>query len=156
MPTVWPNQLVGVSRTKTLVIPHKQGCTTGLEVRRSQWEALVQPVVVEGTWSDQHHMKLFAMNRAVFDRIKMVVLHYHWYILTKPCYRLFIQTLKNHINLWINGHPMTPLTVLGRIKSSAVLPKPVLEDPLPCTFCMSPSSNTPDSTHQLVSRDSKN
>ncbi len=28
--------------------------------------------------------------------------------------------------------------------------KPVLEDPLPCTFCMSPSSNTPDSTHQLI------
>ncbi len=38
----------------------------------------------------------------------------------------------------------------------SVLPKPVLEAPLPCTFCMSPLSNTPDSTHQLVSRDWKN
>ncbi len=27
---------------------------------------------------------------------------------------------------------------------------------LSCTFCMSPSSNKPDSTHQLVSRDCKN
>ncbi len=34
-----------------------------------------------------------------------------------------------------------------------VVPKPVLEAPLPCNFCMSPLSNTPDSTHQLVSRD---
>ncbi len=33
--------------------------------------------------------------------------------------------------------------------------KPVLEAPLPCTFCMSHSSNTPDSTHQLISRDCK-
>ncbi|XP_067306839.1 olfactory receptor 2K2-like [Pseudorasbora parva] len=33
--------------------------------------------------------------------------------------------------------------------------KPVLEDPQPCTFCMSPSSNTPDSTHELISRDRK-
>ncbi len=28
--------------------------------------------------------------------------------------------------------------------------------PLSCIFCMSPWSNTPDSTHQLVSRDCKN
>ncbi len=27
--------------------------------------------------------------------------------------------------------------------------------PQPCTFCMSPSSITPDSTHQLISRDCK-
>ncbi len=38
----------------------------------------------------------------------------------------------------------------------AVLPKPVLEAPLPCIFCMCLLSNTPDSTHQLVSRDCKN
>ncbi len=38
-----------------------------------------------------------------------------------------------------------------------VVLKPVLEAPLPCTFCMSPLSNTPDSTtHHLVSRDCKN
>ncbi len=30
---------------------------------------------------------------------KCVFLHYHWEILTKVCYRLFIKTLKNHINL---------------------------------------------------------
>ncbi len=30
------------------------------------------------------------------------------------------------------------------------------QDPLPCTFCMSPLSSTPDSTHQLVRRDCKN
>ncbi len=40
--------------------------------------------------------------------------------------------------------------------SSSVFPKPVLEAPLPCTLCMSPLSNTPDSTHQLVSRVCKN
>ncbi len=34
---------------------------------------------------------------------KGVVLHYHWEILTKVCYRLFIKTLKNHINLWKMG-----------------------------------------------------
>ncbi len=28
--------------------------------------------------------------------------------------------------------------------------KPVLQAPLPCTFCMSPLSDTPNSTHQLV------
>ncbi len=33
--------------------------------------------------------------------------------------------------------------------------KPVLQAPLPCTFCMCPLSDTPDSTHQLVSRDCK-
>ncbi len=37
----------------------------------------------------------------------------------------------------------------------AVVFKPVLQAPLPCTFCMSPLSDTPDSTHQLVSRDCK-
>ncbi len=37
-----------------------------------------------------------------------------------------------------------------------VVLKPVLEAPLPCTFCISPLSNTPDSTHHLVSRDCKN
>ncbi len=34
---------------------------------------------------------------------KGVVLHYHWEILTKVCYRLFIKTLKYHINLWKMG-----------------------------------------------------
>ncbi len=57
------------------------------------------------------------------------------------------------------------LTKLGKVVTHtvklsdaprSVLPKPVLEDPLPCIFCMSPLSNTPDSTHQLVSRDCKN
>ncbi len=38
---------------------------------------------------------------------------------------------------------------------SAVVFKPVLQAPLPCTFCMSPLSDTPDSTHQLVTRDCK-
>ncbi len=33
--------------------------------------------------------------------------------------------------------------------------KPVLQEPLPCTFCMSSLSDTPDSSHQLVSRDCK-
>ncbi len=37
----------------------------------------------------------------------------------------------------------------------AVVFKPVLQAPLPCTFCMSPLSDTPDSTHQLVNRDCK-
>ncbi len=37
----------------------------------------------------------------------------------------------------------------------AVVFKPVLQAPLPCTFCMSPLSDTPDSTHQLISRDCK-
>ncbi len=36
--------------------------------------------------------------------------------------------------------------------STAVVLKPVLEYPQPCT-CMSPSSITPDSTHQLISGD---
>ncbi len=34
----------------------------------------------------------------------------------------------------------------------AVFFKPVLQAPLLCTFCMSPLSDTPDSTHQLFSR----
>ncbi len=33
--------------------------------------------------------------------------------------------------------------------------KPVLQAPLPSTFCLSTLSDTPDSTHQLVSRDCK-
>ncbi len=33
----------------------------------------------------------------------------------------------------------------------SVVLKHVLENPQPCTFCMSPSSITPDSTHQLIS-----
>ncbi len=37
----------------------------------------------------------------------------------------------------------------------AVVFKPVLQAPLPCTFCMSSLSDTPDSTHQLISRDCK-
>ncbi len=37
----------------------------------------------------------------------------------------------------------------------SVVLKPVLENPQPCTFCMSPSSITPDSTHQLISGDCK-
>ncbi len=40
-----------------------------------------------------------AENRADFDRVKKVFLHYHWEIWTKVCYRLFIKTIKNHINL---------------------------------------------------------
>ncbi len=38
---------------------------------------------------------------------------------------------------------------------TTVVLKPVLEYPQPCTFCMSPSSITPDSTHQLISGDCK-
>ncbi len=45
--------------------------------------------------------------------------------------------------------------VLLVLYHSAVVFKPVLQAPLPCTFCMSPLSDTPDSTHQLVSRDCK-
>ncbi len=37
--------------------------------------------------------------------------------------------------------------------SKTVVFKPVLEAPMPCTFCMSPSSNTPDSNHQLIRGD---
>jgi len=40
---------------------------------------------------------------------KCVVLHNHWGILTKVCYKLYMKTLKNHTNLWKNWHPMTPL-----------------------------------------------
>ncbi len=32
--------------------------------------------------------------------LKSVVLHYHWEVLTKVCYRLFMKTLKNHTNFW--------------------------------------------------------
>ncbi len=39
--------------------------------------------------------------------------------------------------------------------SMAVVFKPVLQAPLPCIFCMSPLSDTPNSTHQLVSRNCK-
>ncbi len=39
---------------------------------------------------------------------KRCFLHYQWEILTKLCYRLFIKTLKNNINLWKIGI-MTPL-----------------------------------------------
>ncbi len=42
--------------------------------------------------------------------LKSVVLHYHWEVLTKVCYRLFMKTLKNHNQLLEkNGHPMSPL-----------------------------------------------
>ncbi len=41
-------------------------------------------------------------NRADFDMVKKVFLHYHWEILDKVCYRLLIKTLNNHINL-LNG-----------------------------------------------------
>ncbi len=56
------------------------------------------------------------------------------------------------IKLWLSELYGFCLSAL----SKPVLPKPVLEDTLPCTFCLSPLSNTPDSTHQLVSRDCKN
>ncbi len=38
---------------------------------------------------------------------KGVVLHYHWEILNKVCYRLFMKTLKNHTNLckWASDVP---------------------------------------------------
>ncbi len=42
---------------------------------------------------------------------------------------------------------------LGALTTRPVVLKPVLEYPQPCTFCMSPSSITPDSTHQLISGD---
>ncbi len=48
----------------------------------------------------RHATKRFAINRAVFDKVKCVVLHYHWEILTKVYFRFFIKTLKNHIDLW--------------------------------------------------------
>ena len=30
-------------------------------------------------------------------------------ILTKVCYRHFIKTPRNHMNVWYNGHTMSPL-----------------------------------------------
>ncbi len=39
----------------------------------------------------------------------MCFLHYQWKILTKLCYRLFIKTLKNNINLWKMGIIWPPL-----------------------------------------------
>ncbi len=42
----------------------------------------------------------------------VILLHLEkkWAILTKVCYRLFIKTLKNYINLWKNGsdYPLRP------------------------------------------------
>ncbi len=49
----------------------------------------------------------------------------------------------------------TSLNNRYNVSFKAVVFKPVLQAPLPCTFCMCPLSDTPDSTHQLVSRDCK-
>ncbi len=54
----------------------------------------------------RHARKQLAMNIAVFDRVKTVLFYTTieiFEILTKPCYRLFIKILKNHINLWKMG-----------------------------------------------------
>ncbi len=48
-----------------------------------------------------------ALTRAVFDRLKIII-HYLWNIFPKRCYRLFIKTIKNNINLCKMGI-MTPL-----------------------------------------------
>ncbi len=47
--------------------------------------------------------KRLALTRAVFDRFKKVFFYTTVEKLTKLCYRLFIKTLKNHINLWKMG-----------------------------------------------------
>ncbi len=47
--------------------------------------------------------KQLALKRAVFDRFKKVFFYTTDEKLTKLCYRLFIKTLKNHINLWKMG-----------------------------------------------------
>ncbi len=49
----------------------------------------------------------------------------------------------------------TPKLIALIQPSGPVVFKPVLHAPLPCTVCMYPLSDTPDSTHQLVSRDCK-
>ncbi len=49
----------------------------------------------------EHALKRAAEYRA--EGKKGIVLHYHWEILTKVCYRIFTKTLKNQINLWKKG-----------------------------------------------------
>ncbi len=51
---------------------------------------------------------------------------------------------KIYVQIWLFFYSSTPVVF-----------KPVLQAPLPCTFCMCPLSDTPDSAHQLVSRDCK-
>ncbi len=57
---------------------------------------------------------------------------------------------------WFYMRVCFPEPLSAHETSRAVLPKPFLEAPLPCIFCMSPLSNTPDSTHQRISRDCNN
>ncbi len=47
----------------------------------------------------------------IFDKAKRIL----FYTTIEVCYRLFIKTLKNHINL-ANGHPMTPLRLCPAAK----------------------------------------
>ncbi len=56
----------------------------------------------------QHGLEQRAEN-SWFWQGKGVFLHYHWEILTKVCYGLFIKTLKNHINLCKMGIWWWPL-----------------------------------------------
>ncbi len=49
---------------------------------------------------------------------KGVVLHYHLEILTKLCYRLFIKTLKNHMNLWKMGKLVVCVVSVHHLGSS--------------------------------------
>ncbi len=38
-----------------------------------------------------HAPKRVAVNRAVFDKVKGVILHHHWVILIQVCYGLFMK-----------------------------------------------------------------
>ncbi len=52
----------------------------------------------------QNGLEWLAENRADFDRLKRVLFYTTIaFFFTKVCYRLFIKTLKNPINLWKMG-----------------------------------------------------
>ncbi len=67
-----------------LIIPRKRG--------RSQHNSLA----FKGTWTKNGMLK----TELILTGWRRCILHYHWELLTKVCYRLFVKTLKNHINLW--------------------------------------------------------
>ncbi len=98
-PTIvdWQGQLTldppWVNRHQSAIVSTPvQGKTRCL--RLSDWGVLLLDVIMNSRLDE---------NRADFDRVKKVFLHYHWEFFTQVCYRLFIETLKNHINLWKMG-----------------------------------------------------
>ncbi len=60
------------------------------------WDALASLFYSGRKWRCVVHLFLQSMEQSCFwEGKKGVVLHYHWEILTKVCYRPFIKTLKN-------------------------------------------------------------